>query len=212
MAPITALQELHTDTKLLFDLAAGVESLDDIADRYGLAPEMLLTLIERPNIRRAIKERKKELDDTGYSMAAKAKLCFEDLLGDVYKKSKKEDASLSALLASAEFFRRVAGLDKQDVNKGDNEKFSISINLGNPAATSAQNITVTVTEAQKTTVPDKFTYDANADVEDVSSVDSSSQSEFAFTTLPDFIMPDAATTLALELALPEGYVSLAENT
>lgn len=131
----SALQDLYTDPKLIFDLAAGVESLHSIASRYELDLPLLEELIEKPHIKKVLAERKKELDESGYTLAQKAKLCFEDLLGTVYTKARDKEATLTSVLAAAEFFRKVAGLDKKDIDVNAAEKFSITINIGAGKAT-----------------------------------------------------------------------------
>lgn len=192
----SALQEINADARLVFELASGIDSIDDLAERYGFQPEELRVLTERPNVRRAIKEKKKELDETGHTLASKAKLCFEDLLGDLYKKSKGDGVSLAALLSSTEFFRKVAGLDKQDVSVGDADKFSITINLGGSPAANQQNITVNVQSAQEQQTPKAYVYDAEAtDVTDA----------FSFAVLPEYLTPDAFAQCLAEVALPEWF-------
>ena len=126
----TAIDDLYTSPKLLFELAAGVEPLDAIADRYELDEAFLRELVEKPNVKRMLSERRKELEESGYTLAQKAKLCFEDLLGTVYTKARAPDASLAAVLSAAEFFRKVAGLDKREIDIGAGDKFSITINIG----------------------------------------------------------------------------------
>lgn len=163
----SALDIINADPKLVFELAAGVDSLETIAERYELEPTFLREIMSTPRMKRVLSEKRKELDDAGYTLAAKAKLCFEDLLGDVYKKAKQKDASLAATLSAAEFFRKVAGLDKKDVEV-QQERFSITINL----AGAAQPQTVTLRSVEK---------GGNADVVDVPSLE-----------LPAYILPDSA--------------------
>jgi len=126
----SALETINTDPRLVFELAAGVESLESIATRYELDIGLLRELMATPRLKKVVLEKRKELDETGYTLAAKAKLCFEDLLGDVYRKAKGVDSSLQATLAAAEFFRKVSGLDKQEISLSQ-DKFTITINIGN---------------------------------------------------------------------------------
>lgn len=116
--------------RLVFDLAARVDPLPVLADNYGLDEQYLTQVMELPHVKRLIFEKRKELDDAGFVLAAKAKLCYEDLLGDVYKKAKSENATLSGVLEAAKFFRTASGLDKQDASAQQAEKFSITINIG----------------------------------------------------------------------------------
>jgi len=125
----SALRLVHTDPRLVFELAARVEPPEVIARNYDLDPQTLLELMEVPNIKRLIRDKRKELDENGFVLATKAKLMFEDLLADVYKKAKGEGTSLSAVLDAAKFMRTVAGMDKPSMGDSTAEKFGISITI-----------------------------------------------------------------------------------
>ena len=126
-----ALSHIHADPKLIFELAARVEPPEVIAANYDLDPAFLAEMVELPHVKKMIKAKKKELDDAGWVLASKAKLMFEDLLADVYKKAKSPDAGLSSVLETAKFMRTVAGLDRPEADKG--ERFGITINIGGSA-------------------------------------------------------------------------------
>lgn len=138
---------LNLDPKIIFELAAKIDRPEVIAARYELDEDFLLQVIETPRVKALIREKQQELDKTGYSLAMKAKLCFEDLLADVYIKAKKNDATLNGVLEAAKFMRTVAGLDKTDL--GTAAKFSISINIGGQKTvlTAAQDADVVDVEA-----------------------------------------------------------------
>jgi hypothetical protein len=125
-----ANQMLDLDPKLVFDLAARVDPPHVVAANYGLDPQFLLEVIETPHVKKVITAKRRELDEAGFALAMKAKLCYEDLMGDVYRKAKGENATLSGVLEAAKFFRTAAGLDKVDANAGQQEKFSITIQFG----------------------------------------------------------------------------------
>jgi hypothetical protein len=125
---------LDLDPKLVFDLAARVDPPHVVAANYGLDPQFLTEVMENPHVRRTINAKRKELEEAGFALAMKAKLCYEDLLGDVYRKAKSENVTLSGVLEAAKFFRTAAGLDKQDVALGQQEKFSITIQFGGAPA------------------------------------------------------------------------------
>lgn len=139
---MTSQTLLDLDPKLVFDLAARVDPLATVADRYGLDPQFLAELAESPHVNRLIKAKRKELDDAGFVLATKAKLMFEDLLPDIYRRAKGENSTLSGVLEAAKFLRTVAGLDKQDPGNLAGEKFSITIQFGGasaPASAPAQS-------------------------------------------------------------------------
>jgi len=125
-----ANQLLDLDPKLIHDLAARRDPPHVVAASYGLDPQFLAELMEMPHVKRAIAVRAKELDEVGYVMTAKARLMYEDLLPDIWRKAKSENATLSGVLEAAKFFRTAAGLDKQDPTQGQQEKFSITIQFG----------------------------------------------------------------------------------
>lgn len=141
---------LDLDPKLVFDLAARVDPPAVVAERYGLDPDFLSELMETPHVKRLISTKRKELDDGGFALAAKAKLMFEDMLPDIYRRAKSENATLSGVLEAAKFMRTVAGLDKQDVN-AQQEKFSITIQFGGAQPAPSTRITI---DAQATPVAD----------------------------------------------------------
>ena len=174
----SAIETLHTDPKLVFDLASGLETLKTIADRYELDVDFLQELMDNPRIKKIVAEKKKELDDTGYTLAQKAKLCFEDLLGDVYKKARDPGASLGATLAAAEFFRKVANLDRPD-SGAQADKFSITINLAG-AVPGSHPITLEATASKPTFQMPNM--------------------KQLFLQVPEYIMPGAADVNLTDLA------------
>lgn len=124
---------LDLDPKLIFDLAARVDPPRVIAERYGLDPQYLLEVLEIPHVRRMVQAKKRELDQSGFALAAKARLMFEDLLPDVYRRAKAEGVTLSGVLEAAKFMRTVAGMDKQE-GSTPGEKFSITIKFSGDTA------------------------------------------------------------------------------
>lgn len=139
------------DPKLVFDLASMVDPPHVVAQNHGLDPNYLAEVLESPHVKKLIRAKRKELDDAGFVLATKAKLMFEDLLPDIYKKAKSENTTLSGVLEAAKFLRVVAGLDQQAPNAAGQEKFSIQIVFsgGSPATQQA-----TIVDVQATPVAD----------------------------------------------------------
>lgn len=133
---------LHTDPKLVFDLASRIDPPDVVAQRYGLEPQFLAQIASTPHVQRMIEDKRRELEEGGFVLAAKAKLMFEDLLPEVYLRAKSKDATLSGVLDAAKFLRQVAGLDKQDLRTGADERFSITINI--PGSQGPVTVTATM--------------------------------------------------------------------
>ena len=139
---MSAAQEaVHLDPRIIFDLAAQIDTPEAVAELHGVDARALRAVMEMPFVKTAIKAKRKELEETGFTLAAKARLCFEDLLADVYRKAKDEEVSLSAVLNAAEFFRKVSGLDKPELTQ-NREQFSITINIGGADSAKPQRITL----------------------------------------------------------------------
>lgn len=143
-----ASQLLSLDPKLVFDLAAQVDPPHVVAANYGLDPQFLAEMLEMPHVKQAILQKRKELKDVNYAVVAKARLMVEDLLPDIYRRAKSENATLSGVLEAAKFLRTVGGLDKLDVNTAVQEKFSITIQFSNAAPGYAPSSVIDV-EAQE---------------------------------------------------------------
>lgn len=131
---------LELSPRLIFDLASQMNPPEVVAQDHGLDPQWLSEFVELPHVRRAIKDKKAELDAAGYSLVQKSRLMFEDGLADVYRKMKDPGVSLSALVETMKFLRSTAQLDKPEQTVAS-EKFVININLGGVAQ---QPITVDI--------------------------------------------------------------------
>lgn len=154
--PSSAIDRAFIQPQLIFELAAKIDRPEVVAERYGLDPDFLLQVMETPRVKALIRDKQSELEKTGYSLAMKAKLCFEDLLGDVYVKAKKPDATLNGVLEAAKFMRTVAGLDKTDL--GSAAKFSISINIGGQKTVLTATQTPDVVDVEDVSLPPKPEY------------------------------------------------------
>lgn len=121
---------LDLSPKLIFDLACKMNPPHIVAVEHGLDPKWLSDFIEMPHVKRAIKEKERELEEAGYSLAAKSKLMLEDVLPDIYRRMKDPGTSLSSMLDGAKFLRQMSGLDKQDLTPKAGEKFAINIIFG----------------------------------------------------------------------------------
>lgn len=146
-------QLLDLDPKLVFDLAARVDPPHVIAATYGLDPQYLSEVMETPHVKSLVAAKRKELEDGGFVLEQKAKLMFEDLLPDLYRKAKSENTTLSGVLEVAKFMRTVARLDRQDVGAAQAEKFSITIQFSgsSPSPSSQTVIDITPTDVTPTT-------------------------------------------------------------
>ena len=140
----TSSNLLALNAKVVFDLAAQVNPPEKVAEEHGLDPQYLLEVLEMPQVKKLVADKRRELDEAGFALQVKAKLMFEDMLPDIYRKAKDRDTSLSSLLDAAKFLRQVAGLDKQE-QQVNTERFSITINMG---GLSSQPVTIDVAANQ----------------------------------------------------------------
>lgn len=72
------------DTRLCFDVALGIDSLEDILARYALAPAVFEQWAAHPLFSRTVAEFQKHIREHGLSFRAKARMQAEDLLGVAY--------------------------------------------------------------------------------------------------------------------------------
>jgi hypothetical protein len=72
------------DTRLCFDVALGVDSLDEILARYALSAEQFQVWAKHPLFMRTVGEFQKHIRENGLSFRAKARMQAEDLLGVAY--------------------------------------------------------------------------------------------------------------------------------
>lgn len=139
---------LDINPKFVFELAAGLEEPDHIAEKYHINPDAWDAMRHDENFRKVVDAKRAELQKSGYTFRLKAALAAEDLLDEVYIGAKAPDASLSAKLESFKYLTKIAGLEpKEDKNMAVGPGFSISINLGDnniTLGTTPQKITIDV--------------------------------------------------------------------
>lgn len=131
MTALSTKRILDVPPQLVLEVAYGVEEPEVIASRYGFAGNEWLSLKAHEPFIRQVEDKKAELKASGYVFKMKAAFMAEDLLTDLYKKAKEDDASFSVLLETIKFTAKAAGLDapvKTDQAPGN--KFSITIDLG----------------------------------------------------------------------------------
>ena len=72
------------DTRLCFDVALGIDSLEDILTRYAIEPAAFAQWSAHPLFSRTVAEFQKHIRENGLSFRAKARMQAEDLLGVAY--------------------------------------------------------------------------------------------------------------------------------
>jgi hypothetical protein len=127
---------LSIDPKFVFELAAGLEEPDHIAQRYHYTTEAWESLKNDQNFMRVVESKRTELQKTGYTFRLKAALAAEDLLDEVYIGAKSVDASLSAKLEAFKYLTKIGNLEpKEDKQVATGPAFSIKIDLGDNSIT-----------------------------------------------------------------------------
>jgi hypothetical protein len=127
---------LSIDPKFVFELAAGLEEPDHIAQRYHYITEAWESLKNDQNFMRVVESKRTELQKTGYTFRLKAALAAEDLLDEVYIGAKSVDASLSAKLEAFKYLTKIGNLEpKEDKQVATGPAFSIKIDLGSNSIT-----------------------------------------------------------------------------
>lgn len=131
MTSLSTKRILDVPPQLVLEVAYGVEDPEQIALRHGFSDSEWLLLKDHAPFIKQVEDKKAELKAGGYSFRLKSSFIAEDLLDDLYKKAKEQDASFSVLLETIKFTSKAAGLDapvKSDQAPG--AKFSITIDLG----------------------------------------------------------------------------------
>lgn len=133
----SVLPHLSVDPKLVFELAAGMEDPDAIAERYRLTAEGWSALKNDENFKKLVDSKRAELQKSGYTFRLKAALAAESLLDDIYLGAKDIDASLTAKLEAFKYLTKLGGLEpKEDKTAQQGPAFSIRIDLsGDNSAT-----------------------------------------------------------------------------
>jgi len=72
------------DTRLCFDVALGVDSLDEILARYAVSVDQFNLWAQHPLFMRTVGEFQKHIRENGLSFRAKARMQAEDLLNVAY--------------------------------------------------------------------------------------------------------------------------------
>jgi hypothetical protein len=124
------------DAKFIFELAAGLEDPDHIAQKYHYTPEAWEALKQDESFKKVVDAKRIELQKTGYTFRLKAALAAEDLLDEVYIGAKSVDASLSAKLEAFKYLTKIGNLEpKEDKQVAAGPAFSIKIDLGDNTVT-----------------------------------------------------------------------------
>lgn len=135
---LTGQNFVHTDPKLIFEIALGLESPKALFERYGYTETQQNALMSNEFFRRQIEAKSSELKTTGVVFRTKAALAAEDILEDVYIEAKNPDTPLPQKLDALKFFAKAAGVDAVQQQGTAAGGFSITLNLGDKTVTLSQ--------------------------------------------------------------------------
>ena len=74
--------------RAIYDIALGIESLEDIASREGLTTSEMRELLADPKIRLTLDGLRKELEERGVTFSAKCRVLADELLLEVYESAR----------------------------------------------------------------------------------------------------------------------------
>lgn len=124
----------NVSADMLMELALGLEPPGDIAARYQFTPTDFERIQSTTWFKRALAQKKQELEDNGYTFRAKMALLAEDQILDTYRAIRASD-SLTLKLELSKYLTKLADLEpKQALTAAQGGGFMININLGNSSA------------------------------------------------------------------------------
>lgn len=138
---------LSLPPELVADLALGLESPTDIAQRHGISSSDFMALQTQPWFQDAIIRKRQQLADAGQVFREKARLMHEDLARDVYMAAKANILKPSETLDLLKHLAEIGDLKPKQQQIAAGPGFKINIVL--PTQTSPGGIQIdTTTEAQ----------------------------------------------------------------
>ena len=122
---------LEIDPKFIFEVATGLEDLEEIAPRYGFKGVQIeaLKLYEPFNLE--VAKVRAELFRTGKTFKLKAGLMAEQVMNRLFEDAVQQDSSSSLKLDTLKLLSKLADLEpKASANVNQGSGFSITINVG----------------------------------------------------------------------------------
>jgi hypothetical protein len=115
---------------MILDLALGMKTHDQIAQKFGISEHDLLKLHTQEWFNRVVNEQRANLEKAGFDFKAKVKLLAEDMVVDAYHAAKKSDA-VTPKLDTAKMLTKLAGMEPAvgGLPNSGAPSFSISISL-----------------------------------------------------------------------------------
>lgn len=146
---LTTVNHINAKAEFIFELSAGIDEPNKIAERYGYSEEQWARLRADPAFIKAVDIRKSELKSMGYVPKAKAALAAEDLMDDIYLGAKKEETPLNQKIEAFKILAKIGGLEPKEVGGvTSGTGFTININMGDKSITLGTKPAEQVIEAE----------------------------------------------------------------
>jgi len=132
--------------RAIFDIALGIDNLQDIASRHDFTPKELKTLVARPEIRKLLDAKRRELESTGVTFRSKCVVLADELLVSVFNKACDPDTRLDVKadvlkklvewgeLGPKKEEQPLQSLPMVNINIGSDGSQTISVQPGQPDA------------------------------------------------------------------------------
>lgn len=121
------------DQQMLFEMAYGMESADDIRRRYNVDDQKWFILKNNPYFRNALAKHISELKRNGGTFKAKAQMLAEDVLPIAHAIATDKRVPVATRLEAAKWLAKVSGMDesdKKDPVPVNSNNIQVNINLG----------------------------------------------------------------------------------
>lgn len=119
------------DPRFVLELAIGVDSLEDILDRYGIPPDRYSSLVELPAFRRELAATIRDVRENGATFKAKARVQAESYLEIVDELVYSEEVPAGVRLDAIKSLVKWGGLEpKEEKDAGlGGQSVNIQINF-----------------------------------------------------------------------------------
>lgn len=131
MSELTFKTMVDLPPKFILELASGIKDGEEVAESYGYSRDQWVAMREFEPLKKIVELKKAELKASGWSFRAKCSFIAEELLDDLYAKSKEPDASFHQILESLKLTAKAAGFEAPaKVEASTGATFNITIDLG----------------------------------------------------------------------------------
>ena len=127
---LPAKKDLGFPPRLAFDLALGVDDIEDVLERYHMTAEQFAALAEVPLFKATYKKYKLEIRERGESFRVKAKIQAEELLDTTWDIIHHPDTPRSVALDAIKSIVKWADLEPKKEDATPANQFNIQINMG----------------------------------------------------------------------------------